>query len=228
MRTRADRYRLLLCALVSACGVAACGGSVGTARGSATDASSADGRTGGDDGAGLDASGGLYAPADAAFVACPDAPPADLTACPRAGMLCEYGSDPRSGCRMHVGCTASGQGMAYWKSDLLTPCAPIPAGPCPATEADAKALAICSPQGLFCNYGDDTCICTQCNGPCSPTARFTCYGPPRAPGCPKKKPDVGTSCAGSAQCTYGSCASDIRERDCMGGYWVDQPIACAL
>jgi hypothetical protein len=197
--------------------------------GSVTDASPADGRTdaGTDTDAGLDASG-LDAPADSAFVVCPDAPPADLTVCPRVGMVCEYGSEPRSGCRVHVRCTAGGQGTPYWQHDVLPPCAPIPPGTCPMTEAEATAVATCSPQGLYCNYGDDTCICTQCNGPCSPTARFTCYGPPTAPGCPKKKPDIGTSCAGSAHCTYGSCASDITERDCMDGYWADQPVACAL
>jgi len=90
------------------------------------------------------------------------------------------------------------------------------------------ALATCSPNDLSCSYGDNTCVCILCPGPCRVTPRFTCYGPPTTPGCPKAAPNTGTSCTGAQQCTYGVCGANITERDCVGGFWVDVPVPCPL
>jgi hypothetical protein len=143
--------------------------------------------------------------------------------CPRVGLDCAYGDDPRPQCRPHASCAATG-----WQIPLGL-CPPPPTTTCPATAADAINKS-CNTEGAYCTYPSGViCGCGGClGGPCSTNKTWHCDAPPVTPGCPKALPNLGTSCISNGlECNYGSCsAGDVAGRKCEGTVWIDVPTAC--
>src|SRR5437588_3459388 len=70
---------------------------------------------------------------------CPAAQPAAGAACPRDTLTCEYGSDPREGCRITATChAAGGWALADPKCGALAACPATLPDPC-ATGAQCQA-----------------------------------------------------------------------------------------
>lgn len=158
--------------------------------------------------------------------ACPPNVPTAGDACSSAGVVCEYGLDPRIGCRTHATCDAGEWQLA------ISGCPPMP-GPgedgCPDTPPDG---GVCASDGLICDMGGGTlCACGQCvGGPCSLDPRWACAEPPTTPGCPAAAPELGSTCTSpDLVCVYGVCATTISAgRRCVNGIWTDEPIACPV
>lgn len=154
---------------------------------------------------------------------CPALLPTANTACPRVGLECAYGDDPRPQCRQHATCSGTG-----WQLPIGV-CPPMPTTTCPATAADA-ANKSCSAEGAYCSYPSGAiCGCGGClGGPCSTNKTWHCDAPPANAACPRALPNLGTACTTpSLDCMYGSCsAGNIADRKCEGGVWIDQPTAC--
>ncbi len=156
--------------------------------------------------------------------------PADLPAmgapCDNEGLACEYGLDPRPGCRSHASCT-----NAAWQI-AVSGCPPIPGpgvGGCPPA---APPGGLCPTDGLVCDMGADViCVCAQCaGGPCSMDPHWACGAPPTTAGCPAVAPELGSACESEGVvCTYGVCASVTSAgRRCEDGAWQDEPVACPV
>ena len=201
-----------------------CGG--GTTIPTRADAGSVDGSVTGDGAVTLDGGptgdggrtgdGGLFV--DAGGGPCPLAAPAPNGACPRVGLICEYGSDPRGDqCRTVATCGAAGWAV------VPDTCAPPPGTTCPPTLADAQGNA-CSPMDAYCSYPDAlACHCTNCTtGPsvmCSGPTVWHCDAPNPDAQCPPAMPNLGEACAPEAKlCTYTCGAAGARQ--CTGGVWI--------
>ena len=131
------------------------------------------------------------------------------------GLICEYGSDPRPGCRATASC-ASGQWLV-----TLAKCAQLPPVTCPATR-DAASGQVCPTEGAYCTYGDLTCACTNCtNGPvtsCAGDPTWHCAAPNADAACPAGIPLLGSACATDGKtCTY-ACGTG-NARTCKQGAW---------
>jgi len=131
------------------------------------------------------------------------------------GLTCEYGTDPRPGCRASATCTGG-----VW-STALAKCAQLPPVTCPATR-DAAASQVCPAEGAYCTYGDLTCACTNCtNGPvtsCAGDPTWHCAAPNADAACPAGIPLLGSACATDAKtCTY-ACGTGSA-RTCKQGAW---------
>jgi len=133
-----------------------------------------------------------------------------------AGMVCEYGTDPRPAC--HTRLTSVGDGT----TSLTTPrCTVLPPVTCPATR-EAAAGQACTPLDAYCGYGDLTCQCTNCtSGPvmsCSGATTWHCAAPNADATCPAGIPALGSACAVEGKtCTYA--CGDGNGRVCKQGYW---------
>ena len=156
---------------------------------------------------------------------CPLVPPTGGACGLPNGSVCEYGSDELVSCREHVICS-NGQ----WS---------FPPGACPVLDkagqngclADATgAGSDCATNGQICDMGGgQLCECGACfGGPCMTKTTWACSGPP-GQGCPALAPDTGQPCATDGlTCNYGvGCSFSSAQRSCVGGVWVDQPLACA-
>jgi hypothetical protein len=197
----------------------ATGGSGGSATGGAGGATGGGGGSGGAGGSGTGGAGGASA-------ACPASPPGG-GACPREGLVCQYGDDPRGDqCRARFECKG---GM--W-NPLLSGCPPVPtAEMCPGSREAAEGQP-CKPDGAFCKYGDLQCLCTACppsRPVCGPSAQpvWTCTSPQTMPGCPNAEPNLGTACTTEgATCSY-QC--NHMTRICQGGIWTGkQGFGCPI
>ncbi|MCC6998085.1 MAG: hypothetical protein IT370_25955 [Deltaproteobacteria bacterium] len=172
-----------------------------------------------DDGGKLDAAvvGGDGGARDGAVLPtpCPATPPQVNDACPRAGLVCEYGDDPRESC--HTVATCNGT----W-SIVAPRCTALPPVICPATR-EAAAGQDCTPMDAYCSYGDNLdCHCTNCRefpvAGCAGPLRWDCDAPNVDPMCPAGKPALGGGCAPDDQrCVY-SCGQD-GARECKAGVW---------
>jgi hypothetical protein len=155
---------------------------------------------------------------------CPASIPTNKGACPKIGLVCAYGDDPRPQCRTSATCTNTG-----WEIGL-TGCPPPPTVTCPATATAAEGQS-CTKEGAICTYSGGTvvCGCSACaGGPCGTNPTWHCAQPPIDGRCPKLMPNLGTTCTVSGvECDYGSCsAGTIAGRKCDGTIWVDVPMAC--
>jgi hypothetical protein len=150
-------------------------------------------------------------------------PPTDFSTCDPVGLDCEYGSDPRPGCRPHYHCmTVDGPGT--WVPSQPK-CPEIPPGMCPPVP---MATGTCDPAGLLCAYPSGAaCDCSNCPGPCGPTASWVCVPPPAA-GCPTSAPNSGQPCGtADLSCQYGTCGGATAIlRVCQMGVWADQGVVC--
>lgn len=216
------RISMLSCALATA-SLIACGGSVG--EGTAADVgplSDAVAEVGADaraDGDSVDAR--PDGPADDALVGprCPATMPAAGAPC-REKIDCDYGSDPRPGCRQDFWCDG-----AHFVYRSVVCDAPKPAVDCPA-ESVAVAHGTCTVAGSFCSYPDRTCECVAFSS--SPTQLY-CDSPAIASGCPVKLPNAGTACTGDMHCVYGTCGNDSAGgARCDGGIWMTEPPPCGV
>jgi hypothetical protein len=152
--------------------------------------------------------------------------PVTTTACPAdlsqistwpctEGLTCEYGTDPRPGCRASATCTSGTWTVTQPK------CTQLPPVTCPATR-EAAAGQACTPDGAYCVYGDLACNCTNCtSGPvttCSGDSTWHCAAPNADAACPAGIPLLGSACTTEGKtCTY-SCGSG-GARLCKGGAW---------
>jgi len=147
---------------------------------------------------------------------CPAAAPQAGESCPRIGLTCEYGDDPRNECHVMASCEANGMWL------LTAPrCTPLPGVTCPATR-EAAAGQDCTPMDAWCVYGDLECHCTNCRefpvAFCGGPLLWKCDEPNADPACPAGKPLLGAGCRPDGKvCTY-SCGQD-GGRTCTGGAW---------
>lgn len=175
----------------------------------------------------LDAStdGGVDAPGDAPASSCPASPPTAGGACPKEGLACGYGDDPRLECRPEFDCK-SGQ---WVDASIGTPCPPL-ATSCPEAR-DAAQGAACTTDGAVCGYSGLPCTCTNCDGGpaphCEGPTTWHCQAPPTDPACPTSPPNVGTACTVEGKiCAYGCSANG--QRVCTGGLWAARPGNCPI
>lgn len=158
---------------------------------------------------------------------CPALQPADGGPCAlEPGLRCEYGDDPRPGCRTQATCSGT------W-SLAVAGCPPLPGlgeGGCPATAPEIGSS--CADDGLLCDAGGDSlCVCASCLGPCSQFPVWTCSAPPGTAGCPPDAPHLGAPCdTEGVFCGYGPMCHPQASagRRCVEGAWVDEPLACPL
>ncbi len=148
---------------------------------------------------------------------CGTSPPDNATSCPRIGLVCEYGDDPREECHTLASCEASGQ----WQ--LTSPrCTALPPVTCPATR-EAAAGMDCTPMDAWCTYADLGCHCTNCRefpiATCAGPLKWVCDTPNADPACPAGKPAKGASCAQNGQVCRYECGSE-GGRTCQAGAWV--------
>jgi hypothetical protein len=154
--------------------------------------------------------------------ACPTA----ATACPAdisqinswpctEGLTCEYGTDPRPGCRASATCTGG-----TW-SVLQSKCVQLPPVTCPATR-DVAAGQVCLTDQSYCVYGDLSCLCTNCStGPvsfCGGSFTWHCAAPNADLACPPGIPLLGSACSTSAQSCAYACGPG-NGRTCKQGAW---------
>ena len=130
---------------------------------------------------------------------CPSAVPSG--ACTTDTLICEYGDDPRPGCRTRAECSD-----AMWLVSAPD-CEPIPDATCPATRQEAD-LQDCDPEEAICSYGDLDCVCSKCDdtGPvvtCGDVATWHCESPNPDTECPEGRPTLGDVCSLDGKvCTY--------------------------
>lgn len=154
---------------------------------------------------------------------CPASSPTDGAACPKEGMQCDYGDNPR--CLGHASCTNGKWSVAQVK------CAP-PDPSCPATREMAAGQA-CSTKDAYCNYAGLTCTCTNCTKypvvQCMGPLLWQCDAPNTTPNCPAARPNIGQGCSNDGLfCDYG-CEPNT-SRKCSGGAWVaaSSPGGCPI
>jgi hypothetical protein len=162
---------------------------------------------------------------------CPPSAPSSGSTCPAAlaNVDCEYGTDPRVHCNTDFVCQPSG---TWAEATAGTFCPPLaPADPsCPASLAAASGAASCAREGLICAYGDRLCDCSACDGVCGTMPHFHCDSAPTTPGCPSRRPNLGSSCSvEGTSCTYGTCAGGtIVNETCTKGVWIGASSACPV
>ena len=165
---------------------------------------------------------------DASAGPCPSALPMTGSPCPRAGLVCQYGTDPRENCRPSARCE-----MGVWVS-MAPACMQItPPAMCPATREMAQGQA-CAPMDAVCAYSGLFCRCTNCRSfpvsGCNGPVQWQCNAPNPDMACPSVQPNLGTACAMEGQrCGY-DCESygPNGGRQCTGGVWVASPNNCPI
>jgi hypothetical protein len=194
------------------------GGAQGGRAGGAASGGRAGGNTAGRGSGGEGAVGGSGGSAGAGGP-CPTAMPM-TSACAPEGLICEYGNDPRPGCRPRAACNTG-----RWVLTQPT-CAAVPpsVGGCPAARVTAQGRA-CAPNAAICSYNGLNCLCASCppDGPvgCIPnpaTLAWYCDVPNIDPACPAATPRLGASCPTEGkQCDY-MCGAE-GSRLCRVGVW---------
>jgi hypothetical protein len=192
------------------------GGATGTPATGTTGTTGSAGSTGATSASASSGAGGSATP-------CPPMPPTNASPCDPTGLDCEYGSDLRPACRPHFHCMTV-DGMGTWVS-MQPKCPAIPDGACPA---QPTATGTCDTNGLLCPYATGAeCDCSNCVGPCGPTASWECAPPPAA-NCPTTAPNSGQACSmAGLSCQYGTCGgATAMLRVCQMGVWTDQGVSC--
>ncbi len=210
------------CALVLfgglACAAIGCGGtfaSVGAADGGGAD----------DGGGGGDPDGSGPAPH------CPSAQPTAGGACSSENLVCEYGTSPVQDCDTVATCTGGAWQFAGHSPGGLD-CDPAPASQCPSSFATVPRGSHCAPFGLYCDYPQGRCACSDTSfGPtpadASAEAEWICQVP--VSGCPEPRPRLGTACSQEGlDCDYGTCGviPGGTAEACTNGIWVEELTAC--
>ena len=135
---------------------------------------------------------------------CPATRPANDTACPAVGLLCEYDDTYIPTCLKRCGADLKWSDAAG-QCPAITPDA---GGACPA-QFPAKAFVACAAPGE-CDYSEGSCICARtCGGPPDPNpppSHWICNTNPT--GCPVPRPRFGDACnSENAACDYTICCS---------------------
>lgn len=171
------------------------------------------------------ANGACVSAEEASCSPCPLSLPEFQSACATPDLQCEYDDGIVLACRTRAVCGADG-----W--DILQPnCMsdPPPDPACLPTQPSGACTVESDP--FLCVYGATACGCTNClGGPCGGDAMWVCAPPPEAP-CPEIAPRIGRECENEGLfCTYGTCAlgSITGGRQCAGGIWTEEGIACPL
>jgi hypothetical protein len=131
------------------------------------------------------------------------------------GLTCEYGTDPRPGCRAGATCTNGSWVITQAR------CVELPPVTCPATR-EAAAGQTCPTEGAYCVYGDLACQCTNCTtGPvnvCTGDPTWHCAAPNPDSACPAGTPLLGSACPTEGKsCTYACGTGGARV--CKKGAW---------
>ena len=156
---------------------------------------------------------------------CPAVEPSTRGACPREGLVCQYGS--------HTCPTTATCGTAGW--EVAAPsCIGEPPGGCPASREAADGTE-CEMENALCLFDDDlACTCTSCPNPypvcmvVDPPV-WACEAPNADAECPPAQPLLGATCSPEGkECDYG--CEPGRRRVCEGGIWVSssQPGGCPM
>jgi hypothetical protein len=146
---------------------------------------------------------------DTGSTACPASAPIKGASCPKNGLECQYGSDPRIDCKTLATC----QGTAWQVTAPPATCA----GATP-TCPTKQPMGQCTPPGLICGYGTTSCNCS-CGPLCGPgsTGYWNCQ--PEAAGCPTTPPNAGTACGATGTTCRYQCG-DAGARQCSkDGLW---------
>jgi hypothetical protein len=157
------------------------------------------------------------------YLACPDGPPSNGTAC-TSSLACTYNSHPDPTCRTSATCangTWQVRAPASRCSDALLP-ATCPASPTAGSD--------CSPRALSCAYADGKyCTCSNCTVEdplCTASAPDTwrCWSSPGGD-CPTYYPNLGSTCAlpANTSCRYTCAANTICG---AAGVWIDGGNRC--
>lgn len=207
------REDLLRCALLATL-LAACGGKAEEASGSSDSGPESAVNDSGADALSSDSGTG-------AALACPVDTPAQDSACPGAGLACQYGTNFDVSCIQIAECTASGWNVTGPASD----CTPSVCPPSYLALTDG-GLQACSPslQVTDCWYPQGLCQCSAgLGGPAQPLGW---YCVPIAPGCPYPTPAAGSPCANPGQVCGGSCGG--AGVACDGGAWQANVAPCPV
>jgi hypothetical protein len=131
------------------------------------------------------------------------------------GLTCEYGTDPRPGCRASATCTNGTWTVTQAK------CTQLPPVTCPATRESAAGQT-CPTDGAYCVYGDLSCACNNCRDGsvvvCEGALTWHCQTPNADATCPAGIPLLGTACTTDGKtCTYACGTGGARL--CKKGAW---------
>jgi hypothetical protein len=165
-----------------------------------------------EDGAVYDAAAEVGATDATTADGCPTSPPQGAGDC-AAGLICEYGDDPRDYCRVRWSCIEG-----HW-SERHPGCPALQVAACGATRAEVDGQP-CTTEGTWCTPEGTACQCTNCDTfhPSMCNGPLTWHCEAATTGCPAGVPNVGTPCSPSAQQCIYRCGAD-GSRTCAGGSW---------
>jgi len=170
---------------------------------------------------------------------CPSSLPESGADCAVPRLECEYGADPRPGCRERAVCTESGSPSPTTKKWATTKPTCAAQKTCPAgapSSGDACTemagahggaffdVAVCAYPATACGCYDTLAGCGACEGS---NFRWRCTAIPAAP-CPPIRANLGAACPQEGlTCDYGTCDKGTFERvACSDGAWLRQPNTC--
>lgn len=154
--------------------------------------------------------------------------PENNSSCNREGLVCQYGNDPREGCRTTATCNGGMWQLAFPRCPSI-----VPPAMCPATREAAQGMA-CSPMSAVCAYDGLFCQCTNCRSfpveRCDGPTLWRCNAPNVAPNCPAVQPNLGSVCSSEGmRCGYDCEAYGVNGgRVCTGGVWTASHNDCPL
>jgi len=155
---------------------------------------------------------------------CPDAPPANGSACENQALICEYGSDPNLSCETLSVCQGQGWVTTSPAAGATCPTTLPGAGNCPSTPPTEGSGC---PAGASCAYAQGICACTI-PGPYQSGYQWTCEAP--GTDCPQPRPRAGSACSARGLiCEYGICGAPGDGPEvltCAGGEWAVSQGVC--
>ena len=164
---------------------------------------------------------------------CPASQPSAGSPCNPKGLTCEYGGpDDVQGCDTLATCQQGGTWAI--QPPTVTNCGTVSPA-CPATYASVPQGSSCSSYGAVCDYDQGRCECTSGGGPVcitpdGSTCMFWFCQSPKTPGCPERRPALGSACSmPNLTCDYGACSVQGGSAEaCTNGVWVETFIPCPL
>ena len=153
---------------------------------------------------------------------CPISPPTVGQACSGLanGFQCEYGASFWAVCDSVFVCNGG-----TWTADNTHGACPGEENvDCPSSLSQITQGGDClgqSKSNETCDYGGGSCVCEGfCGGVALPDAAtgptWKCSAPD--PTCPPERPRFGSSCTGSASCSYDICCAGS-DMQCQNGTW---------
>jgi hypothetical protein len=155
--------------------------------------------------------------------ACPNPPPSEGESCTVGeGFQCEYGTKFWAVCDVLFTCT-----NGAWHMNVTQSCPGNENADCPSSLSQITNGGDClgqTQEGDTCSYNvpqlpHGVCTCSgSCGGPFNPDAGITWKCDAVDPTCPWPRPRFGSTCTGSASCTYDICCAGS-QMQCKNGTW---------